>query len=242
MIELPLVFLGGFLGSSHCIGMCGGFAVMLGVDQPSSRRNLQVQLIYSFGRISTYVFLGVLAGWLTQRLTLSTQLMRTLPAVLCLLAGLVLVHEGLAAAGIRLWGTKPSAPQGGCLFSSQFASLLKGGRFANAFAAGILTGFLPCGLVYAFLSLAASTGTLGGGAAVMALFGLGTLPLMVLTGLGASLLSLMARRRLLQCAAWCVVLTGVVTVARGAAFLQLDADSPASECPFCTDEAHSHDQ
>ncbi len=234
VIELPLVFLGGFLGSSHCVGMCGGFALMIGVEQPSSQRNLQVQLVYSFGRISTYVFLGALAGWLAQRLTLNTQLMQTLPAALCLLAGLFLIIEGLKAAGIRLWGTKPVAA-GGCLFSSHFASLLRGGRFENAFAAGILTGFLPCGLVYAFLSLAASTGSIGRGAAVMGLFGLGTVPLMVVTGLGASLLSLVARRRLLQWAAWCVVLTGVVTVARGAAFLRYDADRPASGCPLCPD-------
>lgn len=236
MIELPLVFLGGLLGSSHCIGMCGGFAVMIGAHQPSSSRNLQLQLAYSLGRISTYVFLGALAGWLSQTLIADSQLVATLSAVLCLLAGLFLVVEGLAAAGFRIWG-RTSSSGGGCLLSSHFAAVLRGGRLENAFAAGILTGFLPCGLVYAFISLAASTGSIGWGAAVMACFGLGTVPLMVLTGLSTALLSLVTRRRMMQCAAWCVVLTGMLTVARGAAFLRVDETRDAAPaCPLCAEQ------
>jgi uncharacterized protein len=237
MIELPLIFLGGLLGSSHCIGMCGGFAVMIGAHQLSSRQNLQMQLAYSVGRISTYIFLGALAGWLSQTLIADSRLVTTLPAVLCLLAGLFLVVEGLAAAGFRIWGRKASRPAGGCMLSSHFAAVLRGGRMENAFAAGILTGFLPCGLVYAFLSLAASTGSIGWGAAVMATFGLGTVPLMVLTGVSTALLSLVMRRRMMTWAAWCVVLTGILTVARGAAFLRVDGQQDsASACPLCAEQ------
>ncbi|MFN9955521.1 MAG: sulfite exporter TauE/SafE family protein, partial [bacterium] len=30
MIELPFVFLSGLLGSGHCLGMCGPFALAIG--------------------------------------------------------------------------------------------------------------------------------------------------------------------------------------------------------------------
>lgn len=232
MIELPLVLLGGLLGSSHCIGMCGGFALMMGVDQPSHARNLLIQLAYSLGRISTYAFLGALAGFVGMKLSAHTWAMHNVPAVLCLFAGVYLIVEGLTASGWTLW-RREQKQQSGCLFGSQFASLLRGGRYSNAFAAGILTGFLPCGLVYAFLSLAASTGSIGWGAGVMATFGLGTVPLMVLTGIGASLLSLVHRRRMMQVAAWCVVLTGLLTVARGASYIHLTGGAEAANCPLC---------
>ena len=241
MMELPLVFMAGLLGSSHCIGMCGGFALLIGAGQPQTARNLLVQLVYSIGRISTYVFLGAVGGWLGLRLSGDDRLLRNLPALLCLLAGVFLIVEGLKAAGVRLWGKPQAESATGCFLGSQFASLLRGGRLENVFAAGILTGFLPCGLVYAFLSLAASTGSVGWGAAVMAVFGLGTVPLMVLTGVGGSLLSLVSRRRMMKAAAWCVVLTGLLTVARGAAFVQLTDEAPPADCPFCHDDSGTDD-
>lgn len=233
MIELPLVLLGGLLGSSHCIGMCGGFALMLGVDQTSPTRNLLMQLVYGSGRIATYAFLGAVAGFLGMRLSAQSWAVHNVPALLCVFAGVFLIVEGLSAAGWSLWRRKQQ--HNGCLVGSQFAAVLRGGRWENAFAAGILTGFLPCGLVYAFLSLAASTGSLVWGAAVMGVFGVGTLPLMVLTGLGASLLSLVQRRRMMQAAAWCVVLNGVLTVARGASSIQLPGDDSPAGCPLCTE-------
>ena len=71
MIELPLVFLGGLLGSAHCVGMCGGFALSIGVGAKSFTANLQRQLVYTLGRVLTYSFFGVAAGyagfWLSRR-------------------------------------------------------------------------------------------------------------------------------------------------------------------------------
>ena len=49
MIELPLVFLGGLLGSAHCVGMCGGFAVSIGLGSRGFAANLRRQVIYTAG-------------------------------------------------------------------------------------------------------------------------------------------------------------------------------------------------
>lgn len=237
MLELPLVLVSGLLGSSHCVGMCGGFAMLIGMGQPSVRRNLLAQLAYSGGRIFTYSVLGAIAGAIGLKLSQHTTGIVQLPAALCVVAGLFLVVEGLSAAGfeLRRW-RKSRGNQGGCLAIPLFAAMLKSPGLHNAFSAGLLTGFLPCGLVYAFLALAASMGNVVYGMLLMAVFGVGTVPLMVLTGTTASLLSVVKRRKLMHVAAWCVVLTGALTVARGLGFLDLFpsvADMSGPRCLFC---------
>jgi sulfite exporter TauE/SafE len=233
MTELPLVMLAGLLGSSHCVGMCGGFAVMVGMSTTTCRQNVVTQVVYSLGRVMTYSTMGAGAGFLGWRLVERAPLLANVPAVLCILAGLFLVVEGMFATGF----IRRRSPRSGlgvpCLAGPLFAAILKTPGFQNAFSAGILTGLLPCGLVYAFLSLAASTHDLFRGMGTMAAFGLGTIPLMVLTGSGTMLLSVEARKRLYRVAAWCVVITGLLTVYRGYAFLRSTPAAPAASCPFC---------
>ncbi len=234
MIEFPLILLGGLLGSSHCVGMCGGFAMIVGMNKPTFRENLFAQLAYSAGRLMTYGTLGAICGYAGLRLVKAAPQLLNVPAALCLLAGMLLVVEGLFATGVLKRRGLSKSPQIGCMMSPIFATMLKLPGLRNAFSAGLLTGLLPCGLLYAFLSLAASTGDLLRGMAVMVVFGVGTVPLMVATGAGAMLLKMATRQKLMKAAAWCVVFTGALTVYRGAAFLHA-ANSPTAEpaCPFC---------
>jgi sulfite exporter TauE/SafE len=115
-------------------------------------------------------------------------------------------------------------------------TFLRSGTLRHVFLAGVLTGFLPCGLVYAYVALATSTGDTLHGAVTMAAFGAGTVPAMILTGSGASLLSLAGRRRMLRVAAWCVVVVGAISLARGLGFLDLPGWHSASGCPACAHE------
>ena len=229
-----LTMLGGFLGSSHCIGMCGGFAAVIGLRTGSMLGNLRAQLIYSAGRIMSYVTLGAIAGFAGERIGRSLPSYINVPAVLCLIAGVFLVREGLLATGLfRQQITGQSTT--GCLLAPLFSTILKTPGARNTFAAGVVTGLLPCGLVYAFVSLAASSGDLLQGMSTMLAFGLGTVPLMVVTGCSAALLSWAARQRLWQLAAWSVIATGLLTMGRGIGFLNLTAEPKKATCPFCTD-------
>jgi sulfite exporter TauE/SafE len=233
MTELPLIFLGGLLGSSHCIGMCGPLALALGVQQSRLPVNLGRQLLFSVGRIATYGFLGAAAGasgwWLSQR----PQTLVNVQSLLSIIAGLTLVWLGLSTAGVlpRLTGRWLNSPP--CTAVSWFKTLLTTPGAASAMLAGAFTGFIPCGLVYAFVVYAASSGNVLQGWATMVAFGLGTVPLMVLAGCGGTLLSLGTRARVLQIAAWCVVVTGMISVARGAGYLELVANAAPAGCPFC---------
>lgn len=227
-----LIMLGGLLGSSHCVGMCGGFTLMLGMNRTSFWSNLHGQISYSCGRIVTYTVLGGIAGFAGRSLSERVSTFVNIPAVLSLISGLFLLWEGLHATGLlrrRANGMSGTA----CLMGPLFSSLLKYPGLRNAFYAGVFTGLLPCGLVYAFVSLAASTGDLLNGGVVMLSFGAGTVPLMILTGTGAMLLSIPQRQRLWRFAAWSVVATGLLTVTRGVSFLQASETKSPPRCPLC---------
>ncbi|HQU44142.1 MAG: hypothetical protein B7Z73_08305 [Planctomycetia bacterium 21-64-5] len=234
-MELLMVFVGGLLGSSHCVGMCGGFAVSIGAAAPSWRANFVRQVVYSLGRIFTYSSAGAMAGYGGWRLARALPPLVHAQSWLAVLAGVLLVIQGLAASGLwrRVLSRGKHHP---CLTAGLFAPFLTAPRLTNVFLAGVLNGLLPCGLVYAYLALATSTENMLSGLMHMLLFGLGTLPIMVLTGCGGSLLSLAGRRRLLHLAACCVIITGGLSISRGVAFLRSDAQVAAATCPACLGE------
>lgn len=252
MIELPLVFLGGLLGSAHCVGMCGGFALLIGSRSRRFGGNLARQVVYSLGRIFTYSAFGAAVGYAGLRLSEDLAALVNVQALLAIGAGLLLVVQGLISAGVlrRLMAFTliPSgggaavvgahhASGGGCLAGGMLASFLRAGSMRYVFLAGMLTGFLPCGLVYAYLALATSTGDMFSGAATMAAFGAGTVPAMVLTGGGATLLSIAGRQRMLRVAAWCVVLVGAISLARGLGVLDMPGWHSSGTCPVCAESS-----
>ncbi|MGI9178445.1 MAG: sulfite exporter TauE/SafE family protein [Pirellulales bacterium] len=230
MIEWPMLVISGMLGSAHCLGMCGPFALAIGSAAPGWGVNLRRQLAYSAGRIFTYAVLGATAGFVSTRLARSLPVWTNVPAVLAILAGALLVWQGLLAAGvIRRRGVESTA---GCPGGSAFRALLAARGLGDVFLAGLFTGLLPCGLLYGMLAYAASRHDPLQGLAAMAAFGAGTVPAMVAAGLGGSVLSLASRRQVHALAAWCLVATGIVSIARGASFVSLPG-KPADGCPFC---------
>lgn len=214
MIELLMVFVGGLLGSSHCVGMCGGFVMALGSTSRGSLHNLARQVMYGTGRVFTYTVGGIAAGYGGWRISQEFRPVGNLQAILSISAGVLLIVQGLLAAGffqrLTVW-----KGHHGCLGAGMFGALLRETRLRHVFLAGMVNGLLPCGLVYAYLALAASSGGLWKGGLIMACFGLGTLPVLTLVGWSGYTLSTVARWRVLRLAAWCVVLAGVMSLTRG---------------------------
>jgi len=244
--QLPLVFLGGLLGSSHCIGMCGGFAMAVGYGSESVRENIRRQALWSTGRIFTYTFGGAVCGYLGARLQ-GRFSFTSFQGALAIAAGVLLIIQGVLASGLVKRRFKPKKH---CSIG-KWSGLLPIGRLLRptvdaparthsleTFLAGVMTGFLPCGLVYAYLALATASGSLAWGAVTMVVFGLGTIPIMIATGVGVSLMSLTARTRLFKVAAWCVLITGVLTITRGVAAIQAPgagAKETSPSCPLCNE-------
>jgi len=168
-ITVPVVALGmGLLGSTHCVAMCGGITSVLG-----SRRTLAFQL----GRVVAYGAIGAIAasfGAVRGDLEPVRFGLRALAAVCMLtvglhLAGLPSSVKLLESAGAPLW--RRIAP-----LAKRFVPLRS---TSDALVAGGLWAFMPCGLLYGAIALAASAGSTMDGAATMLAFGLGTVPAMV---------------------------------------------------------------
>jgi sulfite exporter TauE/SafE len=185
MTEHLLIFLAGLAGSMHCIGMCGGFACAMGADPRGRAATLHRHLIYNLGRVTTYCFLGAVVGHLGLLLvghggegSAASLAQRTLAVI----SGLLMVFIGLQFFGYfqRLSGRVVGA--GGELLAQALRDLAKAPGYGAPLAFGVLNGFLPCPLVYAFAAQAAASGGALSGFLTMAAFGLGTFPAMLMMG------------------------------------------------------------
>lgn len=224
-------FLAGLLGGVHCLGMCGGIvsALTLGSHETgSSTRSWSSLLFYNIGRITSYTLAGVLVGGLgaviTQQFASHTlhQVLQTLSGVVMILMGLYLARWSmllvrLEKAGTFIWR-----------FIEPFArGLLPIRRWYQALMVGMLWGWLPCGLVYSMLSLSLTTASAVNGGLVMASFGLGTLPNLLLIGLFAGHLQAFMRHP------WVRIVAGLLVIILGVYLIYM-AWLPADE------HAHHH--
>lgn len=184
----------GLLGGGHCLGMCGGLMGALSLAIPAERRHQRLRLLvaYNAGRILSYTAAGLLlglAGWALASGPLATMLRS--------IAGLLLIAMGLYLAGWWSGLTRIEALGRGLWrhlqpITRRFMPIT---NVPRALLLGGLWGWLPCGLVYSTLLWAASQGDALRSAALMFAFGLGTLPVLLATGLAAERLVGLLRRR-----------------------------------------------
>jgi sulfite exporter TauE/SafE len=195
-------FLVGLAGSGHCVGMCGGIvgALCLGLPQSVRARAMALApylLLYNAGRISSYALAGAIAGGVGATLT------SVAGPENARLAGRVLSGGFMVALGLYVAGWWPALALlerwGGALWrriEPLARRLLPVRSPSQALAAGLAWGWLPCGMVYSALALALTAGSAATGAGVMAAFGLGTLPMLLVMGAAASRLAALARQPL----------------------------------------------
>lgn len=215
MIEYFLIFTAGVLGSIHCLGMCGGFPIAISsVPKKCAARKVSSHLLYNIGRVFTYTFLGLLAGYLGLRIEgLGTLLGGEV--ILSSLAGTFMIYFGLQIAGLMGEKNIPGFTPFYNLLKKIMATFLKQGKFSGSFYLGIFNGFLPCPLVYGFLLAASASASPIKGALVMLSFGFGTVPTMLsLGGLGEFITPKM-KARLSRFPGYLVLIFGLITVARG---------------------------
>lgn len=193
------------------MGMCGGFVVAYTSAKispsASSFRQMVYHFLYNMGRISSYVILGALFGYVGSFVSFSTQS----AGYFYFVTGIIMVLMGFSLMGKLSFLTKlESSLALSPFFKKIFKRLLHTQSYFSFYGLGMLNGFLPCGLVYFFLVSASASGSAFWGGVVMLLFGLATLP--VLWGLGY-MVSLLGRsgikERMLVLASWAMVAYGV---------------------------------
>jgi uncharacterized protein len=226
MTYYALLFLAGFAGSFHCVGMCGGFACALGADPRGAGATSVRHVLYNTGRLTTYCFLGALAGGLGQAICTSVGLRSDSGApflnasldagqrALAVIAGLLMIMMALSFFGLRGWH-RVTTGFGGSTLVISLQSLLRRPGHAAPLAFGVLNGFLPCPLVYAMVAQAASTVNVLSGCLTMAVFGLGTFPAMLAMGGLGRLLAPGWRLRGVRFAGGFILALGLVTLGRG---------------------------
>ena len=179
----------GFSSALHCLAMCGGIVGALTMSLREEVRDNKLSLalyvgMYNAGRLTSYVLAGALAGALGQTLfyTISPQYGHT---ILRVIAALVMVGIGLYLAG---WFPRFAYVEklGDPLWSvlePVGKKMIPARNPLHAFVLGVVWGWLPCGLVYSTLILSVSSGGASSGALYMLVFGIGTLPAVMATGI-----------------------------------------------------------
>lgn len=171
---ISIAFLGSF---GHCVGMCGGIVIAYSSTKIKSDWTKQVQalahLLYSFGRISTYMILGALFGLVGGVVTFDN----LTSGIFLLITGFMMVLVGLSLLGkIKFLTILEHSCSKSPLYQNTFKALLGSQSLFSFYLLGMLNGLLPCGFVYVFAITAASTGSAFWGAFVMLIFGLSTVP------------------------------------------------------------------
>ena len=174
-VLLMTAWLTGLAGSGHCLGMCGGIAGAFGVSGAGRERRLVLLVLMHLGRALGYGIIGALAAGLGAAAG-GALLGGGGQASLRVLAGALTILIGckLLLGGAWLGGLERRAARAWRYLAPTWRSLLPVSSWPRALLAGVLWGWLPCGLVYAELSVAATTGSVPLGAAVMIAFGVGT--------------------------------------------------------------------
>jgi uncharacterized protein len=218
-------FIVGLIGSLHCLGMCGPLIVAYSLHLSGAgtaplpagvKAGMWHHIFFHAGRLATYGFLGALAAGIfyLANLTLFFKQFRggltLVGGVLMILLGLVLLKVfPLPGFLVRLCGEK------GIVGRVSPASLLRGKQFSSKVGLGVATGFLPCGLSWAMIAKAAATQNIPMGFLTMVAFGLGTVPVLFLTGVTASFISFRTRLLGEKIAALSVILMGLILVYKG---------------------------
>jgi uncharacterized protein len=213
---LAIAFATGLLGGfGHCVPMCGPLvgAFALGGAPRGTARALQGQLAYHAGRLTTYALLGAVMGLTGSFVNVAGRL-AGVTAAASVVAGLAMVLMGLGAAGVALAVKRVEALAAGKV--SAFArTLLDGGAAGRLYPLGLVLGLLPCGLSWTLFLGAAGTGHPARGFLLALVFGLGTLPALLLAGAATTWLGARAKGALHRAGGILVAALGVVFVLRG---------------------------
>src|SRR5688572_16541520 len=206
-MELWTAFLLGLVGSAHCAGMCGPLALALPVTERTRVSFFLGRVAYNLGRLAAYSSLGVVFGLLGR-----TLLMAGLQRSLSITLGVLLIGGLLFSRKFALWRPVSLIVES---VKRRMGALLHRGTFGSRAALGSLNGLLPCGLVYVAAAGATATGGMSSGATYMAVFGAGTLPMMLALSFSAHLVPFALRLKLRSLVPVSIFVLGALLILRG---------------------------
>ena len=198
-------FLIGLVGSLHCVGMCGPLVITF--TSKAGRAAYISFALYHFSRILIYMFVGALFGLLGTAFNLLDY--QRIGAIA--IGSLIIVFYAVPGWRNRLEGA---------YYNTRFYQSIKA-KFTGYYgtrlrwvAAGIVNGFLPCGLIYLAAAGAILSGSMINSMVFMAIFGLGTLPaLLILSMLNQRIPQIF--KRLPNAITFLAIFSGGIMIIRG---------------------------
>jgi uncharacterized protein len=216
----------GFVGSLHCLGMCGPLVMAYslhirplggGPTEVSSllSKGLSHHIAFHLGRLAAYGLLGALAAGFAHLMGFN-HFFSDLRSGVTFGGGILMVLFGLVL--LKVIPLRVPSMGGGSFFSRPFPALFQSQSLPSKLALGVAAGFLPCMLSWAMIIKAATTQNPIMGFLTMAFFGLGTVPVLFFTGFSASLLTLKIRFFGERVAAFSVIAMGFILLFKGARY------------------------
>ncbi|PSJ80639.1 sulfite exporter TauE/SafE family protein [Neisseria iguanae] len=205
-ITFLTLFLLGFFGGGHCGGMCGGLSSAFVLQLPPNLNRAGLIILLNLGRVSSYVLIGLILGWVGQIGILLDET-RWLQNILYVAANVLLLLLGLYLAGLSGMAVKierMGRPVWKRL-NPWLNKLLPIRSIPACFAVGMLWGWLPCGLVYSASLYALGSGGAWHGGLYMLAFALGTLPNLLAMGFFAAQLKAFLQNRTVRLVAGLLV-------------------------------------
>ncbi|MGJ8667268.1 MAG: sulfite exporter TauE/SafE family protein [Patiriisocius sp.] len=201
----------GLLGSFHCVGMCGPIAFLLPLDRKSNSKRIFQILSYHTGRLFTYGVIGFVFGLVGKSLHLFG-----IQQQLSIIVGVgMIITIVIPSKVFNKYNFSRPIYKAVSKVKSAMGAELKKKDPSTFFTIGFLNGFLPCGLVYMAVFGALASGGAAYGALYLAVFGLGTIPLMTTAIYLGNFLKGQAKQRIVKVIPVFVVVIGVLFIVRG---------------------------
>ncbi len=208
-------FLLGLGGSFHCVGMCGPIALALPHTSNNKFTIFIDSIIYNVGRSLTYALMGAIVGLLGASINMAGY-----QEVLSVVVGvLMLLYVIVPRKYYNFTKANLSTYKGVEKLKKMLGKFLQTPTKSSLFILGILNGFLPCGLVYIALGGSLVEGSVTesalGGALYMAMFGLGTIPMMAAIYFTKNLFSIKVRHVINKAIPYGIAVVAILMILRG---------------------------
>lgn len=201
-ITYGMLFLTGLLTSIHCISMCGSINLVASINN-ENKRDYKRPILYNLGRIISYTIIGALVGLLGKVLSINN----VVSGIIIIIASIIMLLMSLTMLNI---------------IKVRFKFFKYKVNNRNPFIIGLLNGLMPCGPLQAMQVYALTTGSIFKGALSMFLFGLGTVPLMLLTGVVFSSMKGKTKILINKIASVLIFVLAIIMLNRGLLSLNID--------------------
>ncbi len=210
-MEVWTGFVVGLLGSLHCVGMCGPIVAALPQGEGGKLSFLYGRLLYNSGRVVTYALIGLLFGLIGKTIFMAGYQQGLSIAIGVVIIFAVITPSRYSQGLISALGLSRIYAR----ISKMWGRLFRSSKKSSLFAIGILNGFLPCGFVYVALAGAVATGGALKGSAYMALFGVGTIPILLAFSLIGNVIGHKFRRAFSRAVPVLAIALALVFILRG---------------------------